>query len=132
MIVDSSVLVSILLAEPDAHLYTKAIAKSYVTRISVASYVEVASKIDSSKNPIASRALDNFIRKANIVIEPMTEEQAIIARYAYRDFGKGSGHPAKLNFGDSFAYALAKAYDEPLLYKGNDFSKTDIQSALDK
>lgn len=130
MIVDSSVLVSILLAESDAHLYTKAIAKAYVVRISVANYVEVASKIDSIKNPIVSRALDNFIKKANIVVEPITEEQAIMAREAYRDFGKGSGHPAKLNFGDSFAYALAKAYDEPLLFKGNDFSKTDIQSAL--
>jgi ribonuclease VapC len=68
--------------------------------------------------------------KAQIVIEPVTEAQARVAREAYRDFGKGSGHPARLNFGDCFAYALAKVTGEPLLFKGNDFAQTDIKSAI--
>ncbi len=130
MIIDSSAILAILLAETDAHAYVNAIAKAYTTRMSAAVYIEVAAKIDSVRSPIASRELDNLIRRSQIIIEDVTAEHAQIAREAYRDFGRGSGHPAKLNFGDSFSYALAKAYDEPLLYKGNDFSKTDIQSAL--
>lgn len=130
MIVDSSAILAILLVEPDAHTYAVAIAKAYVTRLSAANYIEVAARVEALRNPIASRELDAFIKKSLITIEDVTAEQAQIAREAYRDFGRGSGHPAKLNFGDSFSYALAKAYDEPLLYKGKDFSKTDIQSAL--
>ena len=70
------------------------------------------------------------MKEANISVEPVTETHAQIARYAYRDFGKGSGHPAKLNFGDCFAYALSKTLVEPLLFKGNDFTHTDIISVL--
>ena len=73
-----------------------------------------------------SRQFDAFVRRANITIEPVTEEQAHLARQAYTDFGKGR-HPAGLNFGDCFAYALAKVSGEALLFKGQDFSKTDIQ-----
>jgi len=76
------------------------------------------------------RRFDDLLREAQVAIEPVTETQARIARAAYRDFGKGSGHPAKLNFGDCFAYALAKVKDEALLFKGDDFSRTDIRSAL--
>lgn len=130
MIVDSSVILAILLAESDAQIYTLAIAKTYITRMSAVSYIEVAAKLDNVKDPIASRDLDNLIRGAQIIVEDVTSEQTQIAREAYRDFGRGSGHQAKLNFGDCFSYALAKVYDEPLLFKGNDFSKTDIQSAL--
>lgn len=130
MIADSSVILAILLAESDAKIYTIAIAKTYITRMSAVSYIEVAAKLDNVKDPIASRDLDNLIRGAQIIVEDVTAEQTQIAREAYRDFGRGSGHPAKLNLGDCFSYALAKAYDEPLLFKGNDFSKTDIQSAL--
>jgi ribonuclease VapC len=85
--------------------------------------------IDASRDPIATRRFDDFIREANISIEPVTEFQAQIARDVYRDFGKGSGHPAKLNFGDCFAYALAKESGETLLFKGSDFSHTDIVAA---
>jgi ribonuclease VapC len=74
--------------------------------------------------------MDYLIADMGIVIEPVTEQQARIAREAYRDFGRGSGHRAKLNFGDCFAYALAKALNEPLLYKGTDFSHTDVMPAL--
>jgi uncharacterized protein with PIN domain len=82
------------------------------------------------RDPIASRRFDDLVREASFVIEPVTEAQARIARDAYRDFGKGSGHPAQLNFGDCFAYALARAAGEPLLFKGTDFSHTDITRAL--
>jgi ribonuclease VapC len=85
--------------------------------------------IDGSKDPIASRRFDELIEAAQIAIEPVTEAQARIARQAYRDFGKTSGHPAKLNFGDCFSYALAKSKGEPLLFKGQDFSRTDVKSA---
>ena len=86
--------------------------------------------IDESRDPVARRRFDDLLREAGISVEPVTEEQARLAREAYRDFGRGSGHPAKLNFGDCFAYALAKAMDEPLLFKGEDFSRTDVASAL--
>ena len=85
--------------------------------------------IDGSRDPIASRRFDDLLRVGEFSIEPVTEEQARIAREAYRDFGKGSGHPAQLNFGDCFAYGLAKVIGEPLLFKGNHFSRTDIAPA---
>jgi len=78
---------------------------------------------------VASRRFDDLVREANLIIEPVTEAQARIARDAYRDFGRGSGHPAKLSFGDCFAYALAKIAGEPLLFKGDDFAHTDIAAA---
>ena len=84
--------------------------------------------IDGSRDPIISRRLDEVVAKAGLVVEPVTAEQANIARNAYRDFGKGSGHPAGLNFGDCFAYALAKVTGEPLLFKGGDFGFTDIRA----
>ncbi len=77
-----------------------------------------------------SRFLDTFLAGAEITIEPVTAERAVIARTAYRDFGKGSGHPAKLNFGDCPSYALAKAFDEDLLFKGDGFSHTDVHPAV--
>ena len=85
--------------------------------------------VDGERNPLLRRQLDEFIETAEIVVEPVTEQQARIAREAYRDFGKGSGHPAQLNFGDCVSYALAKTTGEPLLFKGNDFSRTDIRPA---
>jgi ribonuclease VapC len=126
VIVDTSALVAILRDEPDAKIFAMAIAGADRRRLSVANYVETAIVIDGSRNPIASRHFDDLLREAEIVIEPVTEEQAKIAREAYRDFGRGSGHPAGLNFGDCFAYALAKVLREPLLFKGGDFGHTDI------
>jgi ribonuclease VapC len=130
MIVDTSALIAVLRDERDAILFAKAIANAGVTRVSAANYVETAAVIDASRDPIASRRFDDLLREAGIVIEPVTEVQARIAREAYRDFGRGSGHPARLNFGDCFAYALAKAIDEPLLFKGDDFTHTDVAPAL--
>jgi ribonuclease VapC len=85
--------------------------------------------LDSRKDPVLSRTLDEFLQVAGVEIVPVTVEQARIARDAYRDFGKGSGHLAQLNFGDCFSYALAKANTEPLLYVGLDFSHTDVAAA---
>ena len=104
----------------------RAIANATIRRVSAVNFVESAAVIDASRDPIATRRFDDFIREAGISIEPVTKVQAQIARDAYRDFGRGSGHPAKLNFGDCFAYALAKESGEPLLFKGDDFAHTDI------
>lgn len=128
MIVDTSALIAILRDEPEAEACARAIENSFVRRISAANFVEAAVIIDASRDPVASRRFDELVLEAQIVIEPVTEAQARIAREAYRDFGKGSGHQAKLNFGDCFAYALAKATGEPLLFKGDDFAQTDIKS----
>jgi len=129
MIIDTSAVIAILRAEPEAKSYARAITDAADRRISAVNYVESAVVIDASRDPIATRRFDEFIGEANISIEPVTEKQAQIARAAYRDFGRGSGHPAKLNFGDCFAYALARSFREPLLFKGSDFTHTDIVAA---
>jgi len=130
MILDSSAVIAILRAEPEAAAFARAIEDDTDRRISAVNYVEAAAAIDASRDPIASRRFDELLREAEVTIEPVTETQAQIARQAYRDFGKISGHPARLNFGDCFAYALAKAKKEPLLFKGDDFSHTDVRRAL--
>ena len=115
MIVDTSALIAILRAEPEARAFAIAIADADHRRISAANYLEAAMVIDGS------RRFDDLLREAAIAIEPVTAEQAKVAREAYRDFGRGSGHAARLNFGDCFAYALAMTTGEPLLFKGDDF-----------
>jgi|ERR1041385_2092738 ribonuclease VapC len=129
MILDTSALIAILRFEAEAHEFAKIIERTAHPRISAVSYVEAGAVIDGSKDPIASRRFDELIEEAQITIEPVTEAQAHIARQAYRDFGKTCGHPARLNFGDCFSYALAKSIGEPLLFKGQDFSQTDVKSA---
>jgi ribonuclease VapC len=129
MIIDTSALIAILRDEPEAMSCARAIENATSRRISAANFVEAAVVIDGSRDPIASRRFDDLVREAQLTIESVTEAQARIAREAYRDFGKGSGHSANLNFGDCFAYALAKVTREPLLFKGQDFSKTDIKGA---
>jgi ribonuclease VapC len=131
LIVDSSALIAILRDEPDASRFARAIEGAPIRKLSAASFVETAALIDGSRDPVASRRFDDLLKEASVVIEPVTEVQARIARAAYRDFGKGSGHAAALNLGDCFAYALAKDTGEPLLFKGNDFSRTDVARALD-
>jgi ribonuclease VapC len=128
VIIDTSALIAILRDEPEAEDCARAIERNPIRRLSAANFVESALVIDGSRDPIASRRFDDLVREAHIAIEPVTEAQARIAREAYRDFGKGSGHPAKLNFGDCFAYALARTTGEPLLFKGEDFVHTDIIS----
>ena len=130
MIVDLSVLVAILKKEANGRLYASLIDQTSRPRLSAATFLETAIVIDGRRDAVVSRGLDDFIRIAGLVIEPVTERQARIAREAYRDFGKGSGHPAGLNFGDCFAYALAKDLDEPLLFEGRDFAETDVTPAV--
>ncbi len=132
MIVDSSALVAILTEEPDHTVLISRLSRSIENRLSAATYVECSIVIDGRRSPILSGRLDELLATHSVTIEPVTETQARIARQAYRDFGRGSGHPANLNFGDCFAYALAKDLGEPLLYKGDDFGHTDIRNALDR
>ncbi|MBZ5570779.1 MAG: type II toxin-antitoxin system VapC family toxin [Acidobacteriia bacterium] len=130
MIIDTSALIAILRDESDALIYATAIASADTRRLSAMNYVETAAVIDGSRDPVASRRFDDLLREAEVEIEPVTEGQARLAREAYRDFGRGSGHSAKLNLGDCFAYALARALREPLLFKGSDFKHTDVTPAL--
>ncbi len=129
MIIDTSALIAILRDEPEATACAQAIQAADRRRISAANYLETAVVIDASRDPVATRRVDELINEAQITIEPVTESHAKIAREAYRDFGKGSGHPAGLNFGDCFAYALAQQTGEPLLFKGSDFIHTDLDLA---
>jgi len=91
--------------------------------------LETSIVLDGRHDPAQSARLDDLIEELGMVIEPVTSHQARIARQAYRDYGKGSGHPANLNFGDCFSYALARDKREPILYKGDDFVHTDLRSA---
>jgi len=129
MILDSSPLVAILTEEPDADRYIQAISRAPRCRISAGNFIELSIVIESQQGHEVSRQCDALFRRIGIVIEPVTVEQAHLARQAFLDFGKGR-HPAGLNFGDCFAYALAKNTGEPLLFKGEDFKKTDVVSAL--
>ncbi|MGA1994240.1 MAG: type II toxin-antitoxin system VapC family toxin [Bryobacteraceae bacterium] len=128
MILDTSALAAIFFREPEAARYIQMIHDADRCRISAANFVELSMVIESQIGPEGSRQCDVFLRRAEISIEPVTVEQAQFARQAFLDFGKGR-HPAGLNFGDCFAYALAKATGEPLLFKGEDFAKTDIVGA---
>jgi ribonuclease VapC len=130
MIIDTSALLAILRDEPEAPAYAEAIQRAGTRRISAASFVEVAAIIDGGGDPVASRGVDDLLDAAHITIDPVTPAQARIARAAFRDFGRGSGHPARLNLADCFSYALAKATGERLLFKGKDFVHTDIEPAL--
>ena len=128
MIIDSSAIVAILGHEDDVDSLAEALVEAPIRRLSAVNYVETAIVIDSRRDPVLSRGLDDFLREAQIKIEGVTPEQARLAREAYRDFGKGR-HRSGLNFGDCFAYALAKDKREPLLFKGDDFRRTDVEVA---
>lgn len=128
MILDTSALAAILFGEPEAGRFVQSIHDAERCRISAANFVELAMVIEGQIGPDASRQCDTFFRRAQIAIEPVSVEHAHLARQAFLDFGKGR-HPAGLNFGDCFAYALSKASGEPLLFKGTDFSQTDIAAA---
>lgn len=129
MIVDTSALIAILRSETDTDDFLEALAADASPQMSAATFVETAVVVDANQDPVLSRRLDEFLESAGIDIEPLTAEHAAVARQAYRDFGRGSGHPAALNLGDCFSYALASVTGQPLLYKGNDFSHTDLASA---
>ena len=130
MIVDSSALVALLQMEPGfERLRNTLLRADPPVRLSSANYLETAIVIDGRRTVDGSRALDDLIAEYKIEVVPFTPEHAKLAREAYRDYGKGSGHPAKLNFGDAMAYSLARSAREPLLFVGDDFTHTDIEAA---
>ena len=128
MIVDTSALVAVLFGEADAERYEDAIARAETCRISVANLLEVFIVVESRGGTAAGQECDAFLQKAEIDTEPVLPEHVEEARRAWRRFGKGN-HPAALNYGDCFAYALARTTGEPLLFKGEDFARTDIEAA---
>jgi ribonuclease VapC len=130
VIVDSSAIVAIANDEPGSDRYLEAMVGASSRRISAATLLEASIVVDGHSDPLVAATFDRLIERFRFSVEPVTFEQARIAREAYRRFGKGSGHPARLNFGDCFAYALAKERDEPLLFIGQDFVHTDIRPAL--
>lgn len=127
MIVDTSALLAVFFEEPEAEDFARAIAGAEVSRMSAANLLEAGIVADNQTDPRTGRQLDALVATLRLQIEPVTEEEVRIARQAYLDFGRGN-HPAQLNFGDCFAYALAKATGEPLLFKGDDFAQTDIRA----
>ena len=127
MIVDSSAIVAIVWAESEAEEFIAAIVNSDKASMSAANYLEASIVVDRDRNPTVSARLDATLNQLEIDIAPITASQAKIARQAYRDFGKGSGNPANLNFGDCFAYALAMESGEKLLYKGDDFTHAGLE-----
>ena len=131
MIVDTSALIAIITEEPERQEFVAAIRAAPRARLSAATYVELGAVIDARRDPVTSRLVDDLLRALDIEVVPLTVSQAAIGRAAYRDFGRGSGHPARLNLGDCFSYALARDAREPLLFKGDDFVHTDVTPAVD-
>ena len=125
MILDTSALAAIFFGEPEAARFTQLIHDAERCFISAANFVELSIVLETQAGTAAIRQCEVFFRSAGVVIEPVTVDQAYLAAQAFHDFGKGR-HPAGLNFGDCFAYALAKVLREPLLFKGDDFRKTDL------
>lgn len=131
MILDSSAVMAIILEEDDAQQFAIAMsASSTPLRLSAGNWIELAAVLTRTADGKLWGIAERIIDEAMVTIEPVTVEQAMIAREAYRRYGLGTRHPARLNFGDCFAYALAKATGEPLLFKGDDFARTDIVPAL--
>jgi ribonuclease VapC len=129
VIIDSSAILTILFREAGFEAFEKAIADAATCSISAAGFVEVSIVVESRGGDQGLRQCDSLFRRAGISVEPVTEEQAFLARQGFSDYGKGR-HPAGLNFGDCFSYALAKATGESLLFKGDDFGKTDVLPAI--
>ncbi len=128
MIVDTSAIVTILFDENGSERFDDAIADAPHCRMSVVSFLEAAMVLEGRRGAAVGRELDSYLEEAGIELEPVTLDQAQAARRAWRRFGKGN-HPAGLNLGDCFAYALAQTAREPLLFKGDDFQLTDVEAA---
>ncbi len=129
MVVDTSAIVAVLLREPGAEQFDEALAAAPLRLISAVSRVELSFVIEGRKQAAGRADLERLLQVGEFEIASVTPDQALVAIDAFRRFGKGR-HPAGLNIGDCFAYALAAVNDMPLLYKGDDFGRTDIRSAL--
>jgi ribonuclease VapC len=127
VILDTSVIVAVVRGEREAEVFKRLITEAPIARISAATYLEAGVVVDRAGDPRLSSALDALLESGGIVIEAFSARQAAIARLAYQRFGKGTGHAARLNMGDCFSYALARDLGEPLLFKGDDFARTDIE-----
>ena len=130
MIIDSSVILCLALEEAEAPAFRTAMASTAVRRMSGGTWIELSAVVTRRKL-ITAEHLAGVVEPLALTIEPVTVNQARIGYDAYRRFGLGTQHPARLNFGDCFSYALAIALDEPLLFKGDDFGHTDVRRALD-
>lgn len=130
MIVDASAILAVLLKEPEESRFADILVEAKdKAALSPVNYLEVALRVDRGDMPDTSEKLDEILARMNVIVAEVTPRQAQFAREAYRKFGKGN-HPARLNLGDCFAYALAKVRGEPLLFKGDDFRLTDIEAAV--
>jgi ribonuclease VapC len=129
VIIDSSAVLAIVLREPDGRRYLRAVLTAAPRRMSVSNWLEATMVVDRRGNPLAIHRLEDFMQGAEIDLMPVSLAQGELARRAWRTYGRGV-HPARLNYGDCFAYALAKETREPLLFKGDDFAQTDIEPAL--
>ncbi len=130
MIVDTSALVAVLRGEPRADELDDLLWDAHDAKMSAATYVEFGAVADREPDPVQRRRAATLVDDYGISVEPVTAEQAFVARAAYRDFGRGSGHPARLDYGDVFSYALASVTGEPLLFVGDDFTHTDVVPGL--
>nr|VFJ44825.1 MAG: ribonuclease VapC [Candidatus Kentron sp. DK] len=126
MIIDASALLAILLREEEEEIFLSFIEKDSHSMMSVASYLEIAIRINCLHKGEILSLVDEMIEALDITLKPVSVEQVMIAKKAHQKFGKGMGHAAQLNFGDCFTYALAKDMDMPLLFKGDDFTHTDL------
>lgn len=127
--VDTSALIAVLRGESDASALLIILNEADGVQLSAATYLETSIVIDSTRDPVLSARFDELLAELEAAIVDVTADQGIRGRRAYRDYGKGSGHPAQLNYGDCFSYALATATRSPLLFKGGDFGHTDVRSA---
>ena len=130
MIIDTSAIVAIVVGEPEREVFLEAILADPAPKASAGTVLELGIVVDRLKDPVATRRVDDLVTTLGIEIVPVTAEHVTLGRAAYRDFGRGSGHRARLNFGDCFAYALARVTGEPLLFKGGDFVHTNVAPAL--
>ena len=130
MIVDTSAIIAILVGEPERNVFLEAILADPAPKASAGTVLELGIVVDRLEDPIATRRVDDLVETLGIEIVPVTADHVTLGRAAYRDFGRGSGHRARLNFGDCFAYALARSTGEPILYKGDDFIHTDAIPAV--
>ncbi len=130
MILDTSAIIAILKDEPERAAIDRVLGAADIRRISAATLLELFIVVERSNDRDIAQRADELLILIRPIVEPVTESQVQVARLAYRQYGKGMGHPAQLNFGDCFAYALARDRSEPLLFTGDDFAQTDIRAAL--
>jgi len=130
VIVDTSAVLAVAFAEQESRQILGLLRNAEIARISAANLFESFTVVDRRGNIQATQLVSSIVRDSGLIVEPVTLEQVELARVAWQRYGRGSGHSAKLNFGDCFAYALAKERNEPLLFVGNDFMRTDLVAAL--